>query len=329
MRPVGYCVPNPTTYPWQWLWDSCFHAVVWAHLGDERADARARAARSSAQDGDGLRPPPPLRRRPQPHAALWGRSGASTITQPPMYGHAVAELTAARVRGGRATSSTARRAGCGSCSAGGGAPRAAWWSSAIRGSRVATTARAGTTSSPRGGAPGRGSTGRARWWARSSGRPAGRRSTTRRSPSARPASPPWWHGTRWSWRASRPTTTCADRRSELADAVDARWDAERTTWVDDGPTADGSGGVRTLDALLPLLLRPRPEAIASLTDPTAFGARLRAPRRPSRRALLRRRPPTGVAPPGPSSPTCSGWPPARCTTARPRPPCRGRWSPGP
>ena len=38
------------------------------------------------------------------------------------------------------------------------------------------------------GAPGRGSTGRARWWAPSSARPAGRRSTTRPSPSARPAS---------------------------------------------------------------------------------------------------------------------------------------------
>ena len=33
---VGYCVPNPDTYPHQWLWDSAFHAVAWARLGDER-----------------------------------------------------------------------------------------------------------------------------------------------------------------------------------------------------------------------------------------------------------------------------------------------------
>ncbi len=33
-RPPGFCVPNATTYPWQWLWDSCFHAVCWAHLGE-------------------------------------------------------------------------------------------------------------------------------------------------------------------------------------------------------------------------------------------------------------------------------------------------------
>ena len=31
------------------------------------------------------------------------------------------------------------------------------------------------------------------------------------------------------------------------------------TWVDDGPTAGGSGRIRTLDALLPVLVLPRPE----------------------------------------------------------------------
>jgi hypothetical protein len=24
----GYTSPNPDTYPWQWLWDSCFHAII-------------------------------------------------------------------------------------------------------------------------------------------------------------------------------------------------------------------------------------------------------------------------------------------------------------
>jgi len=33
----GFRVPNPSTSPHLWLWDSCFHAVIWAHLGDERA----------------------------------------------------------------------------------------------------------------------------------------------------------------------------------------------------------------------------------------------------------------------------------------------------
>ena len=33
----GYSVPNPGTYPHLWLWDSCFHAIIWARLGDPRA----------------------------------------------------------------------------------------------------------------------------------------------------------------------------------------------------------------------------------------------------------------------------------------------------
>src|SRR5690606_12202387 len=59
---------------------------------------------------------------------------------------------------------------------------------------------------------------------------------------------------------------------ELVEAVDARWDPTLLTWVDDGPTAEGSGRVRTLDALLPCLVVRRPEALAALTDPAAHGA---------------------------------------------------------
>ena len=63
----------------------------------------------------------------------------------------------------------------------------------------------------------------------------------------------------------------ADAR-ELVDALDARWDPDLATWVDDGPTDGGSGRVRTLDALLPLLVVRRPTGLALLTDPGAFGA---------------------------------------------------------
>ena len=59
---------------------------------------------------------------------------------------------------------------------------------------------------------------------------------------------------------------------ELADAIDARWDPDLLTWVDDGPTAAGSGRIRTLDALLPSLLHPRAEVFSALTDPAAYGA---------------------------------------------------------
>src|SRR6478672_9628621 len=36
-RPEGYTSPNLGVYPWQWLWDSCFHAIAWAEAGDDRA----------------------------------------------------------------------------------------------------------------------------------------------------------------------------------------------------------------------------------------------------------------------------------------------------
>ena len=36
-RRDGWTCPSADLYPHQWLWDSCFHAIVWAELGDERA----------------------------------------------------------------------------------------------------------------------------------------------------------------------------------------------------------------------------------------------------------------------------------------------------
>jgi glycogen debranching enzyme len=59
---------------------------------------------------------------------------------------------------------------------------------------------------------------------------------------------------------------------ELREAIDARWDADLRTWIDDGPTAITSGRVRTHDALLPLLVIDRAEAREQLTDRAALGA---------------------------------------------------------
>ena len=91
-RSPGYCAPNATIYPWQWLWDSCFHAVCWAHLGEgERGLIELRHALAHQEPG-GFVPHMTYWQHGDAHAALWGRAGASTITQPPMYGHALAEL---------------------------------------------------------------------------------------------------------------------------------------------------------------------------------------------------------------------------------------------
>jgi hypothetical protein len=266
----GFCVPNATTYPWQWLWDSCFHAVAWGHLGDERASRELRSA-LAAQDEDGFVPHLRYGSGPFPHASLWGRGHASTITQPPMYGHAVAALTRLGVavkgdvlqraeRGLRFLLGRRRRSpgglvelchpwesGCDDSPRwddvvpGGYEPRA-WYEA--KGSLVGSIERTA------GGAP-------------------------LHNPAFAVGSVGFSALVAWNGRELAEVTDDDDLRRqahELAEAVDARWDADLATWVDDGPTAAGSGRVRTLDALLPLLVCDRSPAVDSLTDPGAFGA---------------------------------------------------------
>ncbi len=266
----GFCVPNPTTYPWQWLWDSCFHAVVWAHLGDERAHRELRSV-LSAQDDDGFVPHLRYGRASSPHTSLWGRTGASSITQPPMYGHAAAAL--ARV---------------------GLEPDAEVLEQAARGLRFLLERRRRTTGglvqlchpwesgcddSPRWDDVIPGARTPAAWF-EMKGSLVG---SIERSAGGAPLHNPRFaigsagFSALVAWNALELAGVIDDddlrrRARELAEAVDARWDADLVTWVDDGPTSDGSGRIRTLDALLPLLVCPRAEAVSALADPAAFGA---------------------------------------------------------
>ena len=64
--PYGYSRPSPGHYPWQWYWDSCFHAIVW-----RRFDPRPRRERA----------PQPARRRIATTASSATRSsGTATST---------------------------------------------------------------------------------------------------------------------------------------------------------------------------------------------------------------------------------------------------------
>lgn len=87
-REPGFCVPNPDTYPWQWCWDSCFHAIVWARVDLQRAVAELEAV-FSAQSPNGFVPHMTYHGDPAAARALWGQEGRSSITNPPMYGHAL------------------------------------------------------------------------------------------------------------------------------------------------------------------------------------------------------------------------------------------------
>lgn len=88
----GYCRPNTAIYPHLWLWDSCFHAIVWAHLGDRRALRELDALLAGQLAGGMLPHMRYLGRRPD--AWLGPLPHTSSLTQPPMFGHAIAVLSA-------------------------------------------------------------------------------------------------------------------------------------------------------------------------------------------------------------------------------------------
>ena len=72
----GYCVPNARIYPHQWLWDSCFHSIAWAALGDPRAVVELRST-FARQFRNGFVPHMSYRGRP------WAGGRAATCPASP------------------------------------------------------------------------------------------------------------------------------------------------------------------------------------------------------------------------------------------------------
>lgn len=65
-RLYRFTVPSVRHYPFQWFWDSCFHAIVWAKIDVERAKDELRAL-FARQQPDGL----------IPHVIFWDQSKLS------------------------------------------------------------------------------------------------------------------------------------------------------------------------------------------------------------------------------------------------------------
>lgn len=270
-RPPGFCVPNPTTYPWQWLWDSCFHAVAWAALDRPDRAVAELATALAPQSTDGFVPHLTYHGDPEVHAGLWGRSATSSITQPPIHAHALAQLRRSgveppadlvdrsarhvehllEVRPRHASGLVAVlhpwETGCDDSprwDRWGCADRAAW--RRRKGELVASIAHAPDTGAPvTNPSFAVGSAGFTALVAHASAELAELLDDGR-------------------WRA---------RADELAAALDERWDPAVGTWTDAGP--DGPIGARTLDGLLPLLVTRRGDAAAEVTarllDPAAYG----------------------------------------------------------
>jgi hypothetical protein len=61
--PYRFTIPAPRAYPFQWFWDSCFHAIVWSRFDRERAADELRALLAWQAD-DGF----------IPHVVFWDQS---------------------------------------------------------------------------------------------------------------------------------------------------------------------------------------------------------------------------------------------------------------
>ena len=86
-----FCPPNSQVYPHQWLWDSCFHAIAWSALGDERGQNELRSS-FRAQLPTGF---VPHMRYLEPNDLRGPLSDRSSFTQPPIYAHAAHVLSRA------------------------------------------------------------------------------------------------------------------------------------------------------------------------------------------------------------------------------------------
>ena len=90
-----YVCPSADTYPFQWFWDSCFHAIVLSHLDLERAEAELRTLLLSQQP-DGFIPHVTYWTAETPPRGPYQVSGPSpwqsASMQPPILAEAVAAV---------------------------------------------------------------------------------------------------------------------------------------------------------------------------------------------------------------------------------------------
>lgn len=82
-----YTTPSPGSYPHQWLWDSCFHAIILTHFNPVYAKKEVLSFLSKQFDNGLI-----------PHIIFWGgknklidwgKPDTSSITQPPMLSYTV------------------------------------------------------------------------------------------------------------------------------------------------------------------------------------------------------------------------------------------------
>lgn len=84
-----YTTPSSSVYPYQWFWDSCFHAIIYTHFDIKYAKDEIRAL-LNGQWKNGMIPHMIYWTKGEKHRVDWGVEGnTSSITQPPMLAYAV------------------------------------------------------------------------------------------------------------------------------------------------------------------------------------------------------------------------------------------------
>lgn len=86
-----YTAPSADHYPYQWLWDSCFHAITLAQF-DQGAAKKELISLLSKQFTDGMVPHIIYWSPGILHLFRWGTEGVSALTQPPMIAYAAWEV---------------------------------------------------------------------------------------------------------------------------------------------------------------------------------------------------------------------------------------------
>lgn len=80
-----YTRPAPHVYEYQWLWDSCFHAITYRWFDAAMArDELLSLVASQVEDGPDAGMIPHMVYWQGDGTALWGQAGRSIITQPPL-----------------------------------------------------------------------------------------------------------------------------------------------------------------------------------------------------------------------------------------------------
>lgn len=267
----GYTRPNAATYPWMWLWDSCFHAVIYCALGDERALIEATSV-FRWQTEDGMVPHMGYQQNEAYGRRSWHSSGGSTITQPPLYGHMLRVLS----ESGFDVSPLVDHATAGL--------QFLFEHRVLPNGLIGIVHpwEAGTDDSPRWDPWLTGSRGRSSWSTVKSrlvtSLEVSRHGSTLSNPlfSVAPAS--FNALVAFNGLELAAVTGDEDLRGaclELAEVLDSTFDDELCTWKDVAADGSTTSEVRTIESLLAALVSPKPDrvrrALVAAIDPDGFG----------------------------------------------------------